>query len=888
MLCSMRQLRFVVLAIWLAGCGSGDLAEQSQFFSQFPASGGQLVGRVAPGFPLAAAKVTFQTLDGQTLPLAVATDRTGNFVVPAAVLPADFRIRVQPGGTGPELLREVRQMPALGGTYSLNVVTHLVSLYWQAHRQQSLAEAEEVVGRSLGLRPGVDLGSVGERSEFSHLVFYLKAAPQGGLASYSQQWASQLSGPPPATPPFQLRGPRSLRGSLQGLEAELAAPALQLLDKTAPVVGVGPQSQSYVLSLFDEVAQDELHGLVENGAGWLASALGFNFLPSQELGNLLEQVDDVETEVSQILSQVVLGFVTTEYTNQTNFLQTSATSVIDGLTSQLASAVDAANLPAVNTPYAPNPTVGGALSNLTSYDARLSLNLIQSSMLGLGNNPNLVHLYAQLQAANLGAQVQGPFLDYPLRSNASLAAFPLGYYYGYQVLALRLMLEAQHSQRSLALAINQNLGLLRSSLLSLKRQTIQQPQALERDDILLDMQYGKMWCLQVQDNQNYATAQQLASGFKLGSYTSGWRLPTYDDFKTLQQRGRYLPGQNHDYGKVTRGLSLLGFSDVSLIDGQGGDEVWMTEHDPLPVETSRTVLFKLNHENNDQASIASNDEKTKKPVILVRDFPGDSDKNPMAARASASVTGPITLSLGSLAGNVTLRNTLTGTNTTRSFTLPRVQARADFLLASGGNFQVGQAGDSPTSVTLPYTGLHYNDDVTDLIQWSIYKSDPTLPDYAEISNAPGKEGVLLWHPDSSGALHSVTVNATLPGLTSSFQPTTLSANLTIAPPANFEYQLKTIGITPRNVLFTTTPPPQGTNVFFATGFYTDGSAVDLTRQVRWEVLDPSTQLPVDPAQAVFSSGSPGVLIIGKVTLPSLIIRASQGSVSDTTPIQVSN
>jgi uncharacterized protein YjdB len=142
-------------------------------------------------------------------------------------------------------------------------------------------------------------------------------------------------------------------------------------------------------------------------------------------------------------------------------------------------------------------------------------------------------------------------------------------------------------------------------------------------------------------------------------------------------------------------------------------------------------------------------------------------------------------------------------------------------------------------------------DLTTQVTWAA--GDPSV---ASISNAQGTQGLA-----TALAPGQTLISATLMGVTGSTQLTVTSA------------QLVSLTITPDN----TTLPVNFRRQFQATGTFSDGSTQDLTTQVAWSSSDPFT------ADVTINTG----LVSGFGPGPA-VISASLGSVTDTTPITVSN
>ncbi|MBT9583309.1 hypothetical protein IV102_08160 [bacterium] len=831
------------LGLLAQGCGSTTGASGNNLTgatevasSEVEAQRTTIFGKTKLLGPLMGASVQFIDSGGQGLLAQPLTTTGAGLYESSAALPPSFRVVVTPpvvvsaAAEVVPLRREVRNFQGDGSMINVNAVTHLVSLYLEAHPGLSLEMAEQRVRTFLKIPAEVDLGTGldTETGPFSHYRFLQAATKAGGFDAYCQSLIAKIDSG--QQQPFILA---ESGGVLSGL--------------TANVVG--------------DLIANPISGGLNKGFGWVASLAGFN-IGGPTLTDISNQLTGIQNQLTQLQNQILQETLTTEYTTDQAALESNV-SLIDTISTEVSNTANAfAGQSAAPDPIT-DPPDSQLIKDLLASNWTSMGNQILDYLLGRNSAPNnMVHLYTAIVMAKVGADSQ--YQGYPLRSNAMLAQqqSQLQYYLTVMQQVINLIAETSHlctrdatslNFTSNANAINQARSTILGMIADCRRALQQLPDPLPSDQVLIDMENGATWYLSLVPPTSYSGAGEYPKDVITGPYGSkytlkggvqgpAFRVATQAQLSALRDRLRSV-----NPGSPVQALIQLGFQGldstkndlVVWMDSPG----WSDNNNPPSAYHPEAYTFKFSDGSTNK--INTGKDYTNYPYLMTLPFPGAAEVDP---------SNPL---LGSgLPGNLSVQST----------SPTQLQALAlQNPVTSGGNFTVGGNSHSVALTTV----TRATDDVTADVVWT--SSNPTV---ADISNLDGSQGLLTWHPNSP--LGPVTFTASLLGKTGS---------LTMNPPNPLPPATLTgILVLPANLLYGL---PARNEYFHATGFYSDQTAVDLDSQVTWTVVNTVNGQPIPPSQAGFTTTQPNLLVItNTLTTGNLTVKAALGNQVGSAAIEV--
>ena len=278
------------------------------------AASGQVAGQATAltaaaslGAPLAGATVKLFGLDGAALPQAPAGLATnaadGGFEIPAAGLPADFRIVVAGGTAGGkafdgELRREVRGWKAGDAKIMIDLGTTLASHYLEAHPEAGVAGAEAAVKAHLAIPAAVALGSPEAAKRFDGAAYLAAPPAEGGLKA-------------------------EMAAALAQIDAAKANAGAAMPDPTEePRPKYGELVAKFVGS---NLASGVVSGLAGYGLNHFLAAVGAPGDPAlaainAKLDLLIAKVDAISASVQDVKKLVVVGDASNNFKSQNTLL----------------------------------------------------------------------------------------------------------------------------------------------------------------------------------------------------------------------------------------------------------------------------------------------------------------------------------------------------------------------------------------------------------------------------------------------------------------------------------------------------------------------------------------------------------------------------------------
>jgi hypothetical protein len=854
-----------------AGCGSSSdfVATSSGSGPSLPAD--QLVfGRVKLDAPPTGAVARLTDLTGSPLGFPSATvDSSGNFRIPASIasLPEEFRVEVRLTGSSPwnlPIVANARNYTEQDAVYC-NILTTAAALY-RAQEGSTQEQAEARIRTLFGLPSGIDIASgvdESRRSPFRHEEFLRQAASQGGVEAYL---LAVLDGAPIAAQFGELAGAVAL-----GVIADLGA------------------------------------DVVTDGLGKLAQSLGLNIGKQAEINQANEDLTNIQNQLTQLTTDLQADFNTLNAEIRAdealtlltlyNTLSTSLvqpTSELTTRTQDLRSAVE--SNPITNGPFSPSQQVQGLLTEIAAFNAEDQLLQISDVLFG-SSNTSLLVVYRQLLGYRTGNALM-PGASNPLFYDFYERFFT--FYAQQQTLGLNLLVE------------NANL-ILDAGTIDTARQTAGEVVA----DQVLEFQYlgfplasdfyltnpqaayqartnspnppvasGTVYYTQLQ-GATYAYNQRsiyLAStytdsdgnlvnvqasdqgipfrnscqsysepGYPSAGFPNGWRLPSLGELTQLRALAL-----NVNPNSAVDGLVDMGFVVPDDWDGT----VWFLELDNTLVNGEAV-------ENNTN------------PNAVPEYFGVDQDQYIKVFNFNdASTYG---YDAQSLYDQVWYAQ--------RHYLVVHYQS-ADVGSGAEGSYQtVVAAGFRPTAApTITLSGsrltatLSNGENVTPYVSWT-----SSNPAQLEVIGNGTSEVTLLWHPGSNPAqnLTAQTITGRLQGMSSTGSYIEHASTLNVPVPSPLPTRtLKSILPTPSNQILTSTATA---TQFFATAFYDDNSVEDVSNLVTWSLELPDG-LPYPPGEATITGNVKGALVFKSPVIvdPAMVIRATLGSISGTTQLEVAD
>ncbi|MBT9587229.1 hypothetical protein IV102_28050 [bacterium] len=908
-----------------------------------------VVGRVNLGADIADASVRLVSSDGTTLATGT-TNANGLVFFHNVLVPNNFRAVATVPGSNEELSAEIQGYSQNNKQAHISLLTTLVSRYLRSHPGLSLPEAENQVRMAVKLPNvvNVEIGPLEPNPFFSDVALWRAAGEAGGWSVFSQQLLNQA----------ELGQGRLYRLSLDqmdrpihGLERGLSEVAEFARLRLAGRLGVRPAAgaaltRHYVPSITLIEGPSSLGGQLLLGigtglggnlltaglngvVGWAANQLGLNYGTSGQLKEIEQQLDALTTLVQALQTQVTDTTLQTMVDN----LNGTFSPVDTANTKFLAQMAAAPSL--TDTPFSTPPSFSTLLGDINAPNYPSILSQANTALVG----PNQILMLGQQILVNqlLGMDRPDNMQNFPLRNNHILDRLnPLFVYFaGQQTQALNLMAEQAHNffvNPNPVLGVAGFVPFLNSAASSLKKQRQQLPLYMSQWAPIVDYQNGIMWCETVNNPVDYGDAKSAAESLQIQLiYPDGstrtyddWRLPTYGEFVSLQNRGQYnpsydttVPVNSHDSypdtGQATAGLPGLGFYDVASAlqaapndNGKNGD-LWMNYIEFTNGNTyfADNYEFRLNHgTDNTNSENKSSDKncyvvcRTFGPDVLTYPYaygygveptstPDGIGGTPFTAGECAQFGVPTAMTVTTTtASSTVLYPDPVNAGSTRTLTVPSgaVQAVATvtYQINLGGNYTMGYgktksfsmpSKSSTAQVKTSDLATGNPNELRELVNWTS-SNDSGL----RMLNLPYVSGIGI-----PLATSPVTITASLLGAGG----TPVSGSVNYTPPASSPHTLNSIQIMPRNQIYgaNTLQPSSGSFPYYCTGFYADGTLETLANQVTWSVPPnaANAQIVVNGSGASLSMAQPPQAT--PVPYNVVITAAFQGQ-TDSTTIQI--
>ena len=898
-----RYLVSFLLCASLAGCG-GSSSDFQAVSGASASSQSVVVGKFAPGLDIAGAPVELQTLDGTVLAQAT-TDETGNFSFPAADIPQQLTVtaRLSEGSQFKFESRLVRGADQVSFVV-VSIPTTLIARYLERHPEVTLEQAEEDFSNLVGAAPGTRWSlflDESHRYDFAHLAFYHAAQNYGGVEGLVEELlrraaseavlqvqpvaAQEVEEEEEASPEFAL--------ALEDLDFDGASLEPEFAQLARNLTARSPQLQKALFADIGIALGKKLLGKIGSAAvsklgsgvfSWIVASLGLN-------GPSLSDIQNQLNEIQRSLAEIRIDFLRARYQDAVTQLNTNAVNPITILNSQISSLV--ASTPVTNEPFVASPQVQQLPQALSQFVTSQALLTLQNYMLGTNGQLNLLEKNVELVNLAANAQPAPRFMNMPLRSNRLLdqALEPFSLYAGYQVMACHLLVENAHQIDNPVDTMNAVRTPFNDALISLKRQRGQIPQPLVSDKIFVDLQFGLMWYLDVQAPRSLEDAKNFARGFSVSGPEvtyDDWRLPLESELKALQARGRFSPSYDPnvpkntdkgygDWGSAGSGLSYYGFSNPHLMNKHG--ELWSGEPEYyIPAFGNewrpRDFAFRLNHRSSNHS------QPQTAPFVMVRPIgrnlhktlssdPGIRTSSPFTVAPAKPLVPAEASALGvpvEMNGLSVVYRVYTG----GSFICgdPAQQTTETFNLPSEEQSLTLQTFEELPRIRRPEPGQPERPPIPGFFLTSLgdILAFSTNNPGVEVTNLPDRTGQYLWHTDLYENL-DVTVSASIQGYRDGRFPVWLTGQTQVNRRSSPRY-LTDVQIFPRNRTHERSDSVQYT----AVGYYSDGTAKNLTSEVEWALVDTGTGQP--EATARFSSNTPGRLQVENTTTGDLTLRVT--------------
>lgn len=939
-----RILLTIVAALALSGCGDGEkdfvFTSTGGDVAQAPSV---LAGKLFLGAPVAGVPITVESLQGEVLATST-TNASGSFLF-RRIFPDSFRVAAS-FENGLTFYREFRDFNSNPGFAGITIPSTLVSLHSRANPGVDLSLSEATVRRALSLPADYYLSSLNESasSPFSHLAFFVRARTQGGLAAYLASFAQTVETRREAfslrtvhldqnysdldariaqavdrfrvTPRVRLGTERTLS---RGLSTSLtsASPEGIFPSQVRAQVGEVVVSADVVLSVLGFVGKNVgaavIKDLTSSGYTWIASLLS-GHSETDDMAQIIDTLNDISQQVDLILKGVAFEFAQPLLAAQAD---------IQNLQSALTIAFNTA---AATTDYFNDqPQNSTVPENITKYlnpirnasalnDIQNDVETIQLYLTGntsvpqattaisyppvVVNPSGTVNYVTQQRDAVLdaygiskGSDIRG---DMPVRS-AYLLDQALASFEGYaqtQILGAHLAGEAAHQTASPGISFNQGKAVADNVARSLLSTRAQLPAYPPDDNYFLDLDNGLLWYM-VSEGAAYDAStgqsgtaeanQAFAQAFSPDG-SRGWRLPFWDEIRSLQDRGGAAAtgGSGISVSQTQAGLEALGFdfrgalsvggrttnppicvADWRYDNGVFGSHTWAIEPSGLYWVPSSTSTNELP------------DSQT--GFLMVRSISANPcyDINPPTISGGREDgTWPAVMA-GTFYANeaafVGVPTTLSATVTTQAGNSGTIEVDSSYVAYMGGSFNVAGSDRStdytrnPSLTTRnPFVYFLTNDNQTTTV--SNYKDSSSGSSY----------GQLIAHVVQGGSLQTTISYFGLGYVNGSF-PATMAGAATNTWSSQPTISLQNIQISPYNSVLNLLDDPTQAPSFVATGFYSDGTARDISDLVSWTATYIANDGTEQPAPGLtFSIQNPNQLIPNlNETIPqNVIIRVS--------------
>jgi hypothetical protein len=927
-------LLVVFAGLTLAGCGSNenDFIISNGSANLSPSRQG-VAGKLFLGAGIPDVPITVETLDGQVLATTV-TSATGGYMV-RQPFPDNFRV-VARLSQDLAFFREMRNFNAVPSFAAITIPTTIASLRAQASPGTSLSQIESDVRVALALPTDYFLPALVESASapFSHIAFLAEAQAQGGLPAFMQTLAANPNREPvrfllreqtldtewnaldsrvantltrfTSQPRVRLGTRRVFSRTFQGGEVNTAS-----VVRAQALVGLeaGLDVVSSVLSYVGKnVGAAIIADLTNSGFTWISTQIEGHFGDTTQLDQIITTLDEISDDITTILQELTI-VVDSSLTTANNDIQSYQ--------NQLVQAYDAAkgtnnyfNDEPDPTPSTLPPQIGdylggigasSALSDLQSDVATIQLYMtgnttIPSATPSIAYPPIVVNPSG---ATNYVTQQRDAVLDtygitknsdqhgdMPVRS-AYLLDQSLGAFEGYarsQILGAHLAGEAAHQSPSPGSSYKQAKALADNVAISLLNTRAQLPAYPIDDNFFVDLENGLVWYLVSEgaaydpstgesgtNDSNEWWAEQFSP-----DGTTGWRLPFWDEIRSLQDRGIAAGGGSTS--DTEGGLDALGFdfSGALSVGGRTSDPI-------LAIADWRydSGLFGSNEWAMNDSGLswqASNtspieyDDSVQRGFLMVRTLPSspcyDIDP-PTITSGTNNGTWPSVMVNGGIsskeAASLGVLTSLTPSLTTGSNNTGTVVPTGTFTSNTGGSFQVGGNNRS--------TDYTRTESPTAVYAFSYFQTNDNQS--ASVSNYQDSYGQLIAHVVNGASLTTTITFAGL-GYGSSF-PTVVTGTATNNWSSQPTITLEAIQISPYNSLADLLSAPGLSPVLVATGFYSDGTAVDISTQVTFTAtyIDVNGNEVPAPGVTVSTGGTHQLIFDTTQAIPeNLIIRAA--------------
>ena len=937
-----------LLAAAVSGCGS-----DSDSFVVTNNAGPQppsaMVARLYVGGDVANATLRVEDTAGQVLATGT-TNRNGMAYFENVVAPPDIRVIASVPGFSQELRAELRGFDQSKSQARVSLLSTLVSSLMQSNPGLSLSEAESRIKQAMSIPDGVNIniGLDEPNPVYSDIALLRAAGANGGWTSYSQSVLDQAEAGSGRR--YQLSIDQ-LDRPLLGLESGLASVAeasrlrlqkrLRIPDATSadlatrhtPSISLiaGPASLGgqFLLGIGTGVGGNVATAGINAVFGWAANQMGLNYGTGGQL-------DEIEGELTN-LTNLVTGLVTTINDTNLNNQVTDAKNLLAGVrtanTSMLTN-LGTANI--TNQPFSPPPNFATLVSDINAVDYATTLSEVSNYLVG---STEIIKL-GQSILLNQITGIDGPssMQNFPWRTNHLLDQLDPLYtdFAGQQTMALNLYAEQAHNyllNPNPVTGVANMLPNFASAVSNLKTQRQQLPFYMSQWGPIVDYENGIMWMEFVYDPTTFASANSAAGSYAIqlvlpdGSTVTydDWRLPTFGEYTSLQNRGKYNPtytagvpvnstGDYPDTGQATAGLPGLGFQGVADAlnaapndNGSNGD-MWMSYYSIAKSNETTQWEYRLNHSSSNLNYESKSSDtnvymicRTFGPDILTSAYvPGDPGYDDPTTPQPSGLAGPaftsgeiaqfgvptaISLSTTAAPSAVSYPSASDPTQTdTYSVPSGSIQAVADvtYELNLGGSFTMGygttESFSTPSkshtgSVSTASFGNGNPNMVRELVNWQS-SNDNNL----RMLNLPFVSGIAI--PLSTNA---TTITASLLGAGGA----AVSGTLNVTPAAISPHTLTSISISPRNQIYgaVSSQPSSGSFPYYCTGFYADGTMETLALDVTWSVeANPANAQIVENASGVdLSMNQPAQATPVAYTVT---ISATYQGFDDSTTIQI--
>jgi len=691
------------------------------------------------------------------------------------------------------------------------------------------------------------------------------------------------------------------------------------------------------------------------GYGVAVEQLGLNYGTSGQLRNIQDSLDALTNMVKDLTSKAG------DQALKSNLvaLQQSFASVQTATGTLNNDSFAAANgsLPS-NLPYNTFERVG--LKNEVETAANITLNnLAHSDLTGGGGYIRQFQTAFYLQ--RLGVDSPDRYQGAPWRTN-QVSAEVLEMFTSYgslQTMNLNLLSETAHS--TFPNAPNPaliggglfNLGVnIDNSIaqVKLQRQTLPLPHS--DYNVIVDFENGVMWNAWISPPTTFSAAQASANAYTSSNTLpdgtsvtySDWRLPSYEEIKSLQFRAAHTGivdtsqgiafNSNNgegDFGRSTLGLNTLGFRNLASAypnstPGKNGDTWFQNFEDKKErdgqVDFLDDYYFRLNHENSDY----SQDTHDRRPYIMCRTFgpkwiyatPAPYDNNADIARALAGSDfaegefaqwgTPTSMYAPSIRVATTAQaqvNIPLSDGSVSTLQLPDqtqiASTAVNYTLNVGGPMSCGNStvvqAPYPPQSPQTYLGSALTDnrstgqpnELANLYNWSINAADQSI---ARVLNAPYISGFIIPYTSQTFRLTLSALGAGASVKAADAVQAEASVRAGISTPR----VLQSIKIGPRNQIYGQVKDQPATGGgpynYYLIGYYSDQTVADLTETATWSIV--ADQGHPNTSNASFAVGS-GAASLDLNEPPqsdrqantyNLTIKASVGNVTDSTLMQV--